>query len=377
MRDAFCRASRFAAVLLTLGLLLTARPAHAVKVPLGEDAFINLGVLLQPQMQIARDAAPVGDVGTDFYLRRVRLIVSGNVTKKLSFFIETDQPNFGRDENFNVAFYVQDAYVAYEFLDKVWLDAGLILVPFSHQGMQGAATLNTLDYHVALLRYPATVGRVFRDVGVQLRGFAGPIHFRLGVFNGAEGTKSTGPGVPTVNPNDLPRVVGTVRYNFLGREESAFLSGIYFTDKPLLSVGLSADYQYAAVASGGQAHDAAAFAADVFLDMPLRTDNEVVVQSGVYNWRQGPASPNSGTGFFAEVGYRFVNVQPVLSGEYFNARGEDRAANPDFLALRPGVNLWFQKHTWNFKAELAFSRTGDISNARTGITGTAQLQLFY
>lgn len=376
MRDAFRRASRFTAVLLTLGLLLTARPAHAVKVPLGEDAFINVGALLQPQMQIARDAAPVGDVGTDFYLRRVRLILSGNVTKKLSFFIETDQVNLGRDGNWNVPFYVQDAVLSYEFAHKVWLDAGMILVPFSHHGMQGAATLNTLDYHASLLRYLPTVGKVWRDAGVQLRAFAGPVHVRVGVFNGAEGTKATATA-PTVNPDDLPRVVGTVRYNFLGTEDAMFLSGIYFTDKPLLSVGLSADYQPSAVAGVGRARDASAFAADVFLDLPMSPDSELIAQADVYNWRQSSANPDSGTGFFAEVGYRFGTVEPVLSGEYFNGRGSDRDTHPDLLAIRPGLNLWFQKYTWNFKTELALSRTGDISNARTGITGTAQLQLFY
>ena len=73
-----------------------------------------------------------------------------------------------------------------------------------------------------------------------VRGFAGPLHFRVGIFNGIEGARAndtTTPPTPEVNPDDIPRVAAHVRYNLLGTEAGFFLSGIYFEDQPKLSDG--------------------------------------------------------------------------------------------------------------------------------------------
>lgn len=351
--------------------LLTALPAAAGKIQLGDDAVLNVNALLHPQMQLVKDGAPLGGVGTDFYLRRVRLLVFGSITKRLSFFIDTDQPNLGKNGDWTPAFFIQDATVAYEVADKTWVEAGFILAPLSHQSLQGAIALHTVDYHSDLIRFPLGVGKVWRDMGVQVRGFAGPLTYRAALLNGVEGSRLENGQV--VNPDDLPRFVGHARYNVFGREEDLFLRGIYFTDHPLLSFGIGGDYQYSAIATASGVHDAVALAADVFLDLPVGADQEFIFQSNVFSWQQGYDNPRSGTGFFVELGYRIGIVEPVLSGEYFNGRVDAQ----DLLTLRPGFNLWFQKHTFNLKTEVALSRAGDLSNASTGITGTAQLQLFY
>ncbi|MFB1479919.1 hypothetical protein [Corallococcus sp. RDP092CA] len=357
--------------LLALTALFTALPAAAGKIQLGEDTVLNINVLLQPQMQLVKDGAPTGGVGTDFFLRRVRLLVFGSITKKLSFFIDTDQPNFGKNGDWSPTFYVQDATLAYEFADKTWVEAGFILAPLSHHSLQGAIALNTVDYHADLIRYPLGVGKVWRDAGLQVRGFAGPWTYRAAILNGVEGAKLENGQV--VNADDLPRFVGHARYNVWGHESDQFLRGIYFTDQPMLSFGVGGDYQYGAIATASGVHDAVALSADVFLDMPMGDDQELVFQGNVFSWQQGFDNARSGTGFFVELGYRVGIVEPVFTTEYFNGR----VAATDLLAFRPGLNLWFQKHTFNLKTELAVSRAGDIAHATTGITGTAQLQLFY
>jgi hypothetical protein len=358
-------------LLLALVALLPAGPAVAAKIPIGDEAVLNVSLLLQPQLQLIKDGAPVGDVGTDLFLRRARILVFGNVTKHLSFFAETDQPNFGKDGNFDVAFFIQDAFISYEFADKVFVDAGFLIAPLSRHNLQGAIALNTVDYHSNLIRFTPGVGKVWRDVGIQLRGFAGPLGFRAAILNGAEGVRK--PDGTVVNPDDLPRGVALVRWNFLTREEDLFFQGIYFDDKPRLSVGAGVDYQPSAVATASGVHDSFAASTDIFLDIPLAGDQAVIFNTGVYHYRQGFDSPQSGTGFFSEVGWRFGQLEPVLSAEYFNSRVQ----NQDLFVLRPGFNLWFQKHTLNLKSEVAISKVGDISEADTGITGTAQLQLFY
>ncbi|NBD11452.1 MULTISPECIES: hypothetical protein [Corallococcus] len=356
---------------MLLTTLMASLPAAAGRIQLSEEAILNVDVLLQPQMQLIKDGAPTGGVGTDFFLRRVRLLIFGSITKRLTFFIDTDQPNFGKNGDWSPAFYIQDATVAYEVANKTWVEAGFILAPLSHQTLQGAIALNTVDYHSDLIRFPVGVGKVWRDMGVQVRGFAGPLMYRAAILNGVEGAKLENGQV--VNPDDLPRFVGHARYNVLGREEDLFLRGIYFADHPLLSFGVGADYQFSAIATASGVHDALALAADVFLDLPVGTDQEFVFQSNVYSWQQGHDNVRSGTGFFVELGYRIGIIEPILSGEYFHGR----VAAQDLLTVRPGFNVWFQKHTFNLKTEVAVSRVGEIAHARTGITGTAQLQLFY
>ncbi|WP_375767417.1 hypothetical protein NR798_37930 [Archangium gephyra] len=349
--------------------------AHAVKVPLGEGpASLNVSVLVQPWTQLSKGGAPAGGLGTDFFLRRTRLFVFGNVTERISFFIDTDQPNLGRDGNWNPAFYVQDALVSVKLTDNpLFIDAGMILAPFSHHSLQGAIALNTVDYHASLVRFPQNEGKIWRDAGVQVRGFAGPLYFRAGIFNGIEGSAATD-AAPALNPEDIPRLAAHVRYNVFGKEEGLFLNGIYFSDHPLLSVGMGADYQPRAVMAGGRERDDINVSADLFLDYPLPNDQELVFQTNAFRYWQGREAANSGFGIFGEVGYRIGILEPVFSAEYFNAD----VANTDFLSLRPGFNVWLMKHTFNLKAEVAIVRQQVPAAATTtGITGTAQLQLFY
>src|SRR5262244_680279 len=103
-------------LLLVVLAMFASVPASAVKVfSTPEGAALNVGLLLQPQLQFSENGAPNGTAtSTDLFLRRIRLVVSGNITKKLSFFVQTDQPNFGLRGNFDVdQFYIQDAIFSY------------------------------------------------------------------------------------------------------------------------------------------------------------------------------------------------------------------------------------------------------------------------
>src|SRR5712692_8730232 len=81
-------------LLVLVFALCAARPAHAVKVWSSGDSWLYVGILLQPNMQVIEDAAPVAnshDASTEFALRRFRVLIFGNVTKNFSFFFESDE----------------------------------------------------------------------------------------------------------------------------------------------------------------------------------------------------------------------------------------------------------------------------------------------
>lgn len=356
-----------------LAVALLAFPALAAKIPVGENSVLNVGVLLQTQGALSGGGAPNGGLGTDFYLRRIRLLVHGQVTQRISFFVDVDQPNLGKDGDWGPAFYIQDALLSYAAIEKqLFFDAGMIIAPLAHHSIQGAGSLNTLDYHSGLIKYAA--GKVWRDVGVQARAFAfdSRLHIRAGLFNGIEGrAERTGADpLPALNIGDAPRLAGHARWNFLGKEEGFFLSGIYFAQTPLLSVGLGGDWQPGAL-TGNRAYYAAA--ADVFLEYPTLPDQEVIFQANVFRFFRGAASLDSGTGTFAEVGYRIAMIEPVFAFEYFDGD----VAGADMLAFRPGVNLWVDKHTFNVKFEVGLTRQGNLREAPLGVTGALQAQLSF
>src|SRR3954470_8403148 len=222
--------------LATSTLFAAAVSAAPVLVNEEKGISINVGVLVQPWFQTTMPAAGAGSgapgIGApdgkspsfDFFLRRVRLMTWGSVNRNLSFFVETDQPNFGKGGDFSSSMFIQDAFLTYQFSPEFKIDAGMMLVPLARHTIEGAVGLNAIDYHAELVRFPA--GKIFRDVGIQFRGLVADsaLHYRVGIF---EGVRSAVPPVPPAPPavqppplNDsgLPRFAGQVRYNIMGSE---------------------------------------------------------------------------------------------------------------------------------------------------------------
>lgn len=124
----------------------------------------------------------------------------GSITKELSYFIETDQPNIGRGGNFSASTFIQDVFLTYQFAPELEIDAGMTLVPLSQHTIEGAVGLNAIDYHAELIRFPA--GLIFRDTGIQLRGllFGGLLHYRAAVFAGVRNGAIPVPALPPPTP---------------------------------------------------------------------------------------------------------------------------------------------------------------------------------
>ena len=349
-----------------------------------KDVSLDVAILLQPQMQMAKDASPDGHLSTDFFLRRARLFVFGKVSKEISFFVDTDQPNWGKNGVWDTSMYVQDAVMSWSPDRAFTLDTGLLLVPFSHHALEGAAGLHGLDYHLNVIRYPAGAGTVLRDTGILARGllFGDVLHYRLGVFEGVRGPAlpaGVTPAPAPLNEKGLPRFTGQLRVNVLGSEDRLFLGGIYFADKPMLSFGVGADYQHHAVRVAGtnEVADYAALSADVFLEHPLPGDMEILAKGQFSHIDQGAGSASTGNGAFAEAGFRYAWFEPIVAGEWWKAKD----SKLDYLAVKGGVNFWARKHQTNVKSELGWTETKTPAGTSTttvhGLTFTVQGQVFF
>lgn len=354
--------------------------AHAEKIKIDDDTFLNVVLLIQPQLVATQEGAPNDNHSTDFFLRRGRIVLSGQIDPKLSFVFITDQANWGRNGDYSAAFIIQDALGSYKFGPWLTLDAGFMLLPFIRNDFQSAGALNTIDYRTPVIRFPTA--RAFRDMGVMARGLLAnnKISYRAGIFNGIAGRAET-MTLPEVNRGDAPRVTANVRYNIMGKEEGYAWPGIYFAKEPIVNVGVGLDWQHRGI--GGRLGDVdtaqryLAYAVDAFVDYPLDVDNEIVAQAAIIKYDHyadpSPSPTDSAFAWYLEGGYRYRQVEPVIAIEYFNGT----AAGTKLTTFRIGVNAWISKHAYNVKFELAIPRLEQIEGApevQNDLVGTVQLQ---
>jgi len=403
-------------VLVALAVSLFSGTAGAVTVFKDEEKGIavNVGVLLQPWFQLTAPGVkggegacgsatnprcstgignPSGGPSYDLFLRRARLLLSGSVTKELSFFIGTDEPNLGKGGTYTTSTFVQDAFLSYAFIPELKLDAGLMYVPLTHHTVEGATSLNTFDYHAEMIRFPA--GRNLRDVGVQLRGLAlqDRLHYRVGVFQGVRNSAVPPPAMPpptprpALNPHGHPRFAGQLRANIAGSEPDFFFKGIHLSPTPIVSIGVGADYQRdSTYGLDGIPGRYLAASADIFAEIPFSEAAEIIAKVAAIYYAEGTSLigtnlPAGGIGGWAELGFRYGPIEPVVFIEYLQARKSTQTpalATVKIVAPHAAINFWIMKHTFNVKSDFGH-RYADRAGARPtkDILWTTQAQVFF
>ena len=362
---------------IPVAVLLTSSGAFAVKVTTGKDFDLNIAVLAQArtvatwdgdQPKATNSAAPNGSVDTDYYIRRLRLIISGMAYQHWVYYLMFDQPNFGQHGNYTASAFVQDLHIGYEFEPGTALEGGFLYVPFSHLGLNSSSSTNSLEKGTAILFYNNARG--LRMAGVHFRGLFldNKIFVRAGLFNGLHGLQGAdlGPSPSQIlNPGGRPEVAGTVRYNFIGSEPGYAFPAIYMDGKTRVSVGVAAQYQTKGsntpVAGRGTAvNDFVAYAADFFADIALPNDQEFSLQTDINRFDWGSGSDKTGWGSTTEVGYRIGQFEPQANGYWFNS--ESKVAN--FFKIAGGMNYFFKGHQsrigiefWHIKSNVPWDGT--------------------
>jgi len=350
----------------------SALEAQAFKIELNENSFLTLGILLQPQLQITNQGPDWGSA--QFLARRTRLLFGGQY-KKLGFLFVTDQLNWGKDNNWKPDFFIQDAVVFIEFNENLRLDAGLFIFPLVRYYAQSAGAIHTLDYFLPAIPFAENSHKVYRDMGVQFRGFFfdNILHLRAAISNGVTVNAVTG-----VNQASIPRFSAMLRYNILGSEKNYALSAIYFSETPLLSLGVGAEYQpnayvYATPSNPQKKSDSLSLGADFFLEYPFWEKHAIVAQANFFHYARGPQNPDSGTGAVIELGWLINRLEPLISWGFFNSMAPAHAK--DAWSIRPGLNWWIDKHRLNLKVEAGWTGHRLQWNTRKDFGFSAQLQV--
>ncbi len=387
-----------------LGLALASAPAEALVVVHDSDkATLKLGFMMQPQLHLSETLYPESyDMdptfnGVDPYIRRARLLMAGRVGENVNFFMETDNPNFGKGGDWSGNTFIQDAFVEFNLGKPLRIDVGMLLMPFSHHSFQSATSLLTMDYHGGHVKYSS--GKVWRDAGIMFRGQLAndKLDYRLAITNGIESYQdyyvqtdtdtTTKPPTVTetemaydeaVNPMDMPRVMARVNVNIFDSEDGAgaggfFYDGVYLktndkgklvSSKKVLSIGAAVDYQANVIRNGDDLDAWMGVAADVFADIPMSDKKKSLNgQANFYMYNLGEENTNNAMGVWADLGYRIHRVQPLVSVEMWDFSEHDVG---DYMGGHFGLNWWYMGHTANIKGlvgtKMVDDGNGDMTN---------------
>jgi hypothetical protein len=226
-----------------LAVALLSSSAQAVRIPVGEDSALNFAVLMQPRVELDDGFSPSGNLATDFYVRRSRFNITGNLGKLLVFQLQADMPRIGFRGNYNFApFLWQDANLSFTPIDGLFLQGGFMVIPLSRGELGSSAAFQTVDLLGAPIRMLSDSG--LRETGFQVRyiGLDKKLNARIGVFEGLRGTTTIGGIAVPQNPDRTPKLAGYVQYSILGAEPTETFNGIYFSEKPIVSVGVGGQY---------------------------------------------------------------------------------------------------------------------------------------
>jgi len=356
--------------------LVSAGSAQAAKVFFSDKGFVDIGALIQAQYRIEQDGAADGkSPSNDFLLRRARLVLSGQYDEHIGFFVDTEVTYGTGATGSNNSLLLLDAVASYRVGKEFLLDAGLMLLPYSHDQLTGGGRYGTVNNFPSY--FAPNSQRGTRDVGISIRGllFDDRLYYRLGIFNGVQ----TSTGAAGLNPGDAPRFAGMLRFNFAGKEEGYTFCQVCFASAPIISLGASSDYQANAIRATAASSATTATSlglqqfwvlnADFFADIPFGSDVELSTNLQFTHVIAGDdtGSPvQSGIGFFGMLSVRVGIFGPYFQFEYFKPTKEfvtilkDGATGalttyPGNLATyRAGFSLYLSQHTYKISAEVAF-----------------------
>ncbi len=354
MRRQLAHPSRQIAIALVVVATLAAASAAEAQLQWtskDESSSFKIGLLSQVQGEIA-DVAGSDDQSKNLFIRRARILMSYELDKKLSVFLETDSPNLGKaaaDGTKNSGdIFIQDFVVAYKLDPSHQIEAGMLLPATSYNHTQSAATLLPVDYGTNTFAEGGALGaRVGRDYGLQARGYLAEnkLEYRLGVFQGARGANAT----------NAFRYSGRVMYQLFTPQTSLFYRGTSFGKTKTVSFGASFDTQ----------EDYFAWSGDVFVDLPLGGGNGLTVK-GELSQLDGDdflTTLPEQTNLLVEAGYYFgsAKLMPFLQ---YAARDYDASTSTDEDRLAVGLAYVPKGHNNNLK--LSYTRIdpdgGDTSD---------------
>ena len=354
-------------IALLLSLPLAAAAQWQVKSADG-NAHVNIGFLVQPRVEFFT-RENTDRVMQNIYLRRARMILSGRLDERTSFFFDTESAYILKGSTNSPKqdppMKILDFFGTRELTPNHRIDVGLILTPACYNHLQSAASLLALDYgSFTFVEAETLQTRTGRDPGVQARGLLADklIEYRVGIFEGLRGPQESYPF----------RFAGRIAvYPFQTAGTSMFYSGTAFGAVRTLSIGLAADVQ----------RDFQGVHGDIYYEQPLSGGNAVTAQAdfSVYEGAKRPPRFAAQSIWMGEVGFLILDRK---FGTYLQASQQDLDAETamDRFILHGGFTWFLDGHRQNLKLGVIQTSYDEPKGADEHPNGTQyllQYQLFY
>ena len=202
----------------------------------------------------------------DFFVRRLRLVFRGSVSKSLDIYVQFGMDNNGskvlRDD---AGVRIKDAYINYHKWDGLQVVFGQFKVPFLRQNLCSGFNQLLVDRSFVTALRPAIEGS--RDQGGMVWGNKGGFQYRTAIFDGSDQEDT--------NTSSSLRGAARVSYNWFTPEPGLGSTGTTLGEKRILQIAGQADAQNGRIDArddvGFTTEQRAyhAWAAEVFYDQPF------------------------------------------------------------------------------------------------------------
>jgi hypothetical protein len=328
------RLRRFVLPFFVVTLLFSSTLAQAqVVVKVSDTVNFRFGTLIQAWVDELQNATTRG-YANNLYLRRIRFIAAGQVAPNITFFIQTDNPNFGKTPKTvgglgvgQGTFLLQDAWVEWKVSDAFALEAGEFLIPLDRLILTSSASNLTLDISATatVATGAVTQSNGNRDFGFEAKGYVadGRLEYRAALYQGVRDAASRNPFRKTVFLN----------YDFWEKERGYTYAGTNLGKKKILALSGGYDKQESYKSYSG------AF----MLQVPM-AGNEFNLESEVVH-NDGsvfiPALPRQNNAV-VDVGYYFapLKLQPYVKFEKQDFKITTNAATTDQTRYGVGANYY-------------------------------------
>jgi len=362
--DSFSRLRRLLLPIFVVAIFFNSSFARAqVVVKVNDNVKFTFGTLIQAWADELQDATTRG-YANNLYLRRVRLIVAGQVAPNVTFFLQTDNPNFGKTpKTFTGTFLIQDAWVEWKISDAFMLEGGEMLIPLNRLLLTSSASNLTLDISptATVSTSAPTQGNGNRDLGFEAKGYVadGRLEYRGAVMQGVRDAAARNPFRKTLYLN----------YDFWEKERGYVYAGTNLGKRKILAVAGGYDKQETYKAYSG----------DFTLQVPM-AGNEFAVESLLSHYDGGTfikTLPNQND-LVVDAAYYLApaKFQPYVKFEKQDFKTTINAATTDQTRYGFGANYYVYGQNLKITGQLLHIVPKNHAIHSTN-EASVQFQIFY
>jgi hypothetical protein len=362
------RPRRLLLPLFVLLLFFNSGPAHAQYViKLNDDVFVKVSGQLQLWGDAAQDAA-TKEYNQNLYVRRARIQLTGQLAKDVNFFIQTDNPNYGKSPKaLGTGFILQDGWAEWKIRDEFAIDGGLMIVPLNRNELISTLSFITIDISpTANVFATPTQTNGTRDTGFQAKGYVadGRLEYRAGLF---QGVRNNATATQVASHNAFLRALW-LSYDVWEKERGYVYAGTNRGTRKVLAF------------SGGYnaQNDYKSYSASIHTTIPDAQKNEIaVLAQGVhYDGGKFLTSLPRQNDYLLEAAYYFnaLRLQPFVKGED-QKFGVSSNPSKDQKRYGAGVNYYVHGQTLKWTGQITHVKPAN-SAIRSTNEFTVQMQVY-